>query len=79
MMRFLLVVVVVLVVVIVGVGFYRGWFSIASDSADGKGHITLTVDQKKIQDDEKAVQDRARNLGRSATNSGSAPAPAPQN
>jgi hypothetical protein len=54
--RFLMVIVLV-VAGIVGLGFYRGWFHFDSDSADGQTHLKLTVDQKKVQEDEaKAVK-----------------------
>ena len=33
----------------VGLAFYLEWFRLASDSADGKFNITLTVDTGKIQ------------------------------
>jgi hypothetical protein len=38
---------------IVGLGFNRGWFSFASDSAADKSNITLTVDEHKIHADRK--------------------------
>jgi hypothetical protein len=56
-MKGFLVVLVLLIVGIAGLGFYLGWFQIGSDSGDGKAHITLTVDQKKIKaDEEKALE-----------------------
>jgi len=57
--RFLFVIVLI-VACGVGLGFYRGWFQIGSDSADGKAHLKLTVDQKKIQDDEKKAEEKVR-------------------
>ena len=56
--------VLVLLVVVVGcLGLYMGWFRFGSDSSDGKTHITLTVDQKKIQEDEKKALEKLRGIG----------------
>jgi hypothetical protein len=38
----------VIVVCVIGAGFYFGYFRLGSDSADGKTHITLTIDQKEF-------------------------------
>ncbi len=63
-MNRLLFVLVLIVAAVVGLGFYRNWFQIGTDSADGKAHINLTVDQKKIQEDEKKAEDRVRGTNR---------------
>ena len=56
MNRFLIVVGVI-VVCVIAAGFYFGYLRIDSDSSDGKTHITLTVDHRKLQGDEhKAVE-----------------------
>jgi len=65
-MKALLVVLALLVAGIAGLGFYRGWFSVASDSADAKSNITLTVDQDKFQEDRKAATESVQDLGRQA-------------
>jgi preprotein translocase subunit SecF len=62
-MKPLLIVFVLVVVAVVGLGFYLGWFSVASDGADGKGHITLTVDKEKIQEDKEKTMDKVHDLG----------------
>ena len=49
-------------VCVVGVGFYMGYFRLSSEGYFGTSHIILTVDQQKIQDDEKAAIEKARNL-----------------
>ncbi len=46
-----------------GLGFYRGWFQIASDSADGESNLTLTVDKNKIEADRKKAQGTVHDLG----------------
>ena len=35
---------------VVGLGFYQGWFSFSTESADKKTNITITVDQEKIKE-----------------------------
>jgi hypothetical protein len=42
-----------LVICVIGLGFYFGYFRISSESTEGAAHLTLTVDQKRIQEDEK--------------------------
>lgn len=59
-MNRMFIVVGLIVVCVVGLGFYFGYFGISSDSADGKSHLTLTVDQKKIQEDEKKAVEKVQ-------------------
>jgi hypothetical protein len=73
-MKALLVVLVVLVAGIAGFGFYRGWFSFTSDSADDKSNVTLTVDQEKFQQDRKAATENVQGLGRQAKDGTAGPA-----
>jgi hypothetical protein len=47
MIRFLIVVGLILGLVL-GLGFYYGAFRVATESADGMTHITLTVDQHRV-------------------------------
>ena len=49
-------------VCVVGVGFYVGYFHVSWDSAFGTAHIVLSVDQQKIQEDEKLALEKAHNL-----------------
>ena len=44
---------IVLVVCIAGVGFYRGWFLVASDKSDDKRNVTFSADPSKMKADEK--------------------------
>jgi hypothetical protein len=60
-------VLVLLVACVAGLGFYMGWFHLGSDGADGKTHITLTVDKEKIQADEKKVLEKVHGVGSPAT------------
>jgi hypothetical protein len=55
-MRRLLVVLVLFVVGIAGLGFYRGWFHLSTNSTDQNPSATITVDKDKIHADEEKVQ-----------------------
>ena len=58
-MRAFLVVVVLLLVGTAGLGFYRGWFQLSSDTdnADHKVNTTFTVDEDRIREDKEKVQE----------------------
>jgi hypothetical protein len=56
----LLVVVLLIVGCAVGAGFYLGYFRIGSDNTDGTTHITLTVEQRKLQGDEQRALERVK-------------------
>jgi CTP-dependent riboflavin kinase len=64
MKRMLIVLFLLVAVVIVGTGFYRGWFSFTSDSADEKSNVTFSVDTDKFQADRKTAMASAQDLGR---------------
>lgn len=57
-MKGLLIVVVLIVAGVVGMGYYLGWFHFDVERTNGASHITLTVEQKKIQDDEKKAAEK---------------------
>jgi hypothetical protein len=73
-MKGLLIVLVLVVAGVVGLGFYRHWFQVGSDSAGDKSHITFTVDKEKIKEDETKVQDKVHNLGHQGKDKVAAPA-----
>ena len=53
-MRSLIKVLVVLLICLVGVGFYRGWFSLSTSSPDKEGdkvNVNMSVDKGKIESD----------------------------
>lgn len=62
-MKNLLIVLGLVVVIVVGLGFYRGWFAVAWDRADGKGHLTGTLDEGKFRSDEKKALEAVQGLG----------------
>jgi len=58
-MRSLIKVLAVLVICLVGIGFYRGWFSLSSSrpQTDGdKVNVNLTVDKGKMKSDVKRAE-----------------------
>ena len=59
MNRFLIVVALI-VICVIGAGFYCGYLRIDSGSADGTSHITLTVEQRKLQEAEKTAVEKAQ-------------------
>jgi hypothetical protein len=65
-MKALLVVLVLLVVGVTGLGFYRGWFGLESDSGGGSANVTLTVDGGKFQEDRAAATRGVQGLGHQA-------------
>jgi hypothetical protein len=73
-MKVLFFVIVLFVAGAVGLGFWQGWFRIGSDSADGKDHITLTVDEHKLQEDRKKAQEKVQGLGHQVHDKAAGPA-----
>ena len=62
-MKNLLVVVVLLLVGIAGLGFYRGWFHLSTNSTDQKPSATITMDKDKIHADEEMAKEKVQGLG----------------
>ena len=55
-MKSLLILVVLLLAGIAGLGLYRGWFGLSTNTTDHKPSATITLDRDKIQKDEEKVQ-----------------------
>jgi hypothetical protein len=69
-MKKLIPVVIVLALVVVGLGFYRGWFTLSSpdsDKANHKVNVNLTMDGDKFQEDARTVKNKATELTGKAT------------
>jgi hypothetical protein len=64
---------VVVAACIAGIGFYRGWFLVASDSSDDKRNVTFSADSSKMKDDEKKVVDKVQDLGHRAKDKAAVP------
>ena len=65
-MRTLVFVAVLLLAGVAGIGFYRGWFSLSTNSADQKPSATITVDKDKIHADEEMAKEKVEGLGQKA-------------
>jgi len=65
-MKGFLVLLVLLALGIVGFGFYRGWFSMATENTDHKPKVSFSMDQDKIKEDEEKVKDKVHDLGHKA-------------
>jgi len=64
---------VLLVAVVVGLGFYRGWWSLASNSTDTTVHLNVTVDKDKLQEDKNNALEKVQHLGHQMKDKPSAP------
>lgn len=49
-----------IVICVIGLGFYVGYLHIGWDTTDGATRFTLTVNQKKIQEDETRAVEKVR-------------------
>jgi hypothetical protein len=78
-MKSLLMVLVLVVAVVAGLGFYLGWFTVGWGRADGKGHITGTLDEDKFQVDENKALEAVHDLGHQGKHKTAAPVQLPQN
>ena len=64
-MKTLMMVVLVLMLCVVGLGFYRGWFTLSSHSDEAgsnKVDINLTVDRDKVIQDAESVKKKTNEL-----------------
>ena len=68
-MRSLIKVLVVLLICLVGIGFYRGWFSLSSSKPDAEGdkvNVNVSVDKGKMKSDvgkaEREVKEEIKEL-----------------
>ena len=77
MSRFI-VVLLLLAAGVVCLGFYQGWFSFSSETADKKTNITITVDQDKIKEDKEKAQEKVQDLGHKVKDKVSTPSDKPK-
>jgi hypothetical protein len=64
-MRRLSAVLAVIAILVVGLGFYRGWFTVsqaAADAGSNKVNINLAADPDKMKQDAAIVKDKASEL-----------------
>jgi hypothetical protein len=72
-MKSLFIALLLFVAVVVGLGFYRGWWSVAADKSDTKVHLDVTVDKDRIQKDKKNALERVQDFGHQVKDKTSAP------
>ena len=68
-------VLIVLAIVVVGLGFYRGWFTLSRATpvtGSGTESITLETDLDKMKQDAQTVKDKATGLTGGVTEGGKA-------
>jgi hypothetical protein len=58
--------VVLLLVGIAGLGYYRGWFAVSTNSTDQMPSATITVDKNKFHADEQRAKEDVQGLGQEA-------------
>jgi hypothetical protein len=73
-MKALLIVIVVIGACVVGLGFYRGWFHVSSENADGNPGVTFSADTAKIDEDKKTAGEKLHNLGSHVKDKAATPA-----
>ena len=62
-MRSLIKLLAVLLVCLIGIGLYRGWFSLSSSTPDTEGdkvNVTLSVDKSKMKSDVKTAKEKVK-------------------
>ena len=64
---------ILLAVIVVGLGFYRGWFTVSGsrEAVSHKVDVNLTVDTDKVKADAETVKDKAKELTGKTTNDAS--------
>ena len=65
-MRALMFVVVFLLAAIAGLGYFRGWFALSTNTTDEMPSATITVDKDKFHADEQTARDKAQGAGQKA-------------
>jgi hypothetical protein len=74
-MKRLFLVLVFLVAGFVILGFSRGWFHVASATAEDQSNVTVTVDKGKMQQDKDKATGKAKELGQEAKDKASTTIP----
>jgi hypothetical protein len=74
MMTRLLGVIALLVAGVAGLGFYLGWFHFSRGGTDDKTNYTITVDQDKLRESKKKVQEKVQDVSRKGKDNNATPA-----
>ena len=65
-MRSLMLVVLLLAIGIAGLGYYRGWFTLSTNSTDPTPSATIKLDKDKFHADEQKARDDVQGAGQKA-------------
>jgi predicted negative regulator of RcsB-dependent stress response len=63
-MKGFLTLLVLVALCLLGVGLYRGWFSVSTEKKDEKPTVSFSVDQEKIKEDEEKAKKKLQDLER---------------
>src|SRR5438552_3584077 len=64
-MKTLLFLLILLLAATVAVGFQRNWFSLSTTKEEQRVHMTVTVDQDKVEEDRAKAKEKLEAVGRS--------------
>jgi hypothetical protein len=59
----LLAALVVLAIAVAGLGYYLGWFGVATENTSKTTNINVTVDKEKIQEDAEKAKEKVQDAG----------------
>jgi hypothetical protein len=65
MVRILFVIVLILAIV-AGIGYYRGWLHVSSNSDNNNTQVTVSVDKDRMQEDKDKAVNKVEDLGQQA-------------
>lgn len=54
--------VVIVVLIVVGIGYFRGWFTVTRQEEPGQTNVEVKIDKEKVKDDADEVARKAREL-----------------
>ncbi len=54
---------IVIVLAVIGVGYYLGWFNVATSHTAEKTKVEVTVDKEKIKKDEEKAKEKLKEAG----------------
>lgn len=67
-MRKLLANLVIVVLIVVGIGYFRGWFTVTRQEQPGQTNVEVKIDKEKVKDDADEVARKARELRKEVGN-----------
>jgi hypothetical protein len=61
-MRALLGILIIVLIGVVVLGFYQGWFQVATHDSGQKSNFEISVDKQRIKEDEEKAKEKAQEL-----------------